>query len=468
MLFNSLEFLLFFPIVTILFFILPHNYRWLLLLIASCIFYMFFIPQYIFILFTTIVIDYTAGIWIEKTSGKKKKRWLIVSIISTILVLFIFKYFNFFNHNMLVLSHKFGFYYPEDVIKVILPIGLSFHTFQSLSYVIEVYYGNYKAEKHFGIYSLYVMFYPQLVAGPIERPGNLLPQFRRIHSFEYTRVTQGLKLMFWGFFQKIVIADTLSLLVNTVYDTPGAYQGLDVWLATFFFGIQIYCDFAGYTNIAKGAATVMGFNLMNNFNLPYFSKSFSEFWRRWHISLSSWFRDYLYIPLGGNRVKTRTRFIFTIMFVFMVSGFWHGAGWTYIIWGALHGIYYLSDKYFPFKWLSPEKKINQLLKMLFVFALVNFAWIFFRSKSVTISMILVENSFNLLQTSLNFDKLYLLKCFSLIGILFVVSLIERKKDIVSYISEKPFALRWSVYYISAILLIAFGNYGIQEFIYFRF
>jgi alginate O-acetyltransferase complex protein AlgI len=234
------------------------------------------------------------------------------------------------------------------------------------------------------------------------------------------------------------------------------------------FGIQIYCDFAGYTNIAKGAATVMGFNLMNNFNLPYFSKSFSEFWRRWHISLSSWFRDYLYIPLGGNRVKTRTRFIFTIMFVFMVSGFWHGAGWTYIIWGALHGIYYLSDKYFPFKWLSPEKKINQLLKMLFVFALVNFAWIFFRSKSVTISMILVENSFNLLQTSLNFDKLYLLKCFSLIGILFVVSLIERKKDIVSYISEKPFALRWSVYYISAILLIAFGNYGIQEFIYFRF
>jgi alginate O-acetyltransferase complex protein AlgI len=250
MLFNSLEFLFFFPIVTLLYFILPHKFRWLLLLIASCIFYMSFIPVYILILFITIIIDYYAGIWIEDTEPKNKKKYLVISIISTCLVLFIFKYFNFFNTNFAAVANFFNLNYPVPMMNIILPIGLSFHTFQSLSYVIEVYRGNQKAERNFGIYSLYVMFYPQLVAGPIERPQNLLYQFHAKHEFNYRDVTDGLKLMAWGMFKKVVIADRLAIVVNQVYDNPTEYTGLSLLIATVFFSFQIYCDFSGYSDIA--------------------------------------------------------------------------------------------------------------------------------------------------------------------------------------------------------------------------
>lgn len=264
---------------------------------------MAFIPVYILILFVTICIDYFAGIFIEISSGKMKKYFLFFSIISTCLVLFIFKYFNFFNSNFSSLANFLHLKYPVRIIEIILPIGLSFHTFQSLSYVIEVYRGHQKAERHFGLYSLYVMFYPQLVAGPIERPQNLLHQFREIHSFDYQRITDGLKLMAWGLFKKVVIADRLALLVNQVYGNIQGYSGLSLIVATVFFAFQIYCDFSGYSDIAIGTAQVMGFKLMDNFNRPYFSKSISEFWKRWHISLSSWFRDYIYISLGGRKVS---------------------------------------------------------------------------------------------------------------------------------------------------------------------
>lgn len=286
MLFNSFQFLLFFPIVTLIYFLLPHKYRWFHLLVASCVFYMFFIPAYILILFITIFIDYFAGIWIEKSTNQgKKKTYLILSIISTCLFLFIFKYFNFFTDNFNGIAQLIHWNYSLKTMAIILPIGLSFHTFQSLSYVIEVYNGNQKAEKHFGIYSLYVMFYPQLVAGPIERPQNLLHQFYEKHEFDYVRVSNGLKLMAWGLFKKVVIADRLSVFVNQVYNNPYDYKGLSLVVATIFFTFQIYCDFSGYSDIAIGSAQVMGFKLMDNFNRPYFSKSISEFWKRWHISL---------------------------------------------------------------------------------------------------------------------------------------------------------------------------------------
>ena len=340
MLFNSLDFAGFFVIVTSLYFLLPHRFRWSTLLLASCIFYMAFIPIYILILFVTITIDYFAGIWIENSQGNNRKWFLVMSIISTCLVLFVFKYFNFFLGNVAAIAKFLHWNYPIEILNIILPIGLSFHTFQSLSYVIEVYRNNQKAEHNFGIYSLYVMFYPQLVAGPIERPQNLLHQFYEKHSFDFERVVDGLKLMAWGLFKKVVVADRLALIVNGVYDNPTQFSGssLILSLATVFFAFQIYCDFSGYSDIARGCARVMGFKLMVNFDRPYFSKSIAEFWKRWHISLSTWFRDYLYISLGGNRVST-SRLYFNLFITFLISGLWHGANWTYVIWGALNGIY---------------------------------------------------------------------------------------------------------------------------------
>ena len=335
MLFNSFQFLLFFPTVTLLYFLLPHRLRWQLLLFASCLFYMAFIPWYIVILIITILIDYFAGLWLDRPdlAPAQRKTVLTISIVSTCLVLFVFKYFNFFNTNFTAIASFFRWNYPIGALKIILPIGLSFHTFQSLSYVVEVYRGNQKAERHFGIYALYVMFYPQLVAGPIERPQNLLHQFYAEHCFDYRRVTDGLKLMLWGMFKKVVIADRLAIAVNQVYGNPHDYTGVPLIVATVFFAFQIYCDFSGYSDIAIGAAQVMGFRLMDNFNRPYFSKSIAEFWKRWHISLSTWFRDYLYIPLGGSRTKT-WRWQFNLFITFLASGFWHGANWTYIIWGG--------------------------------------------------------------------------------------------------------------------------------------
>jgi D-alanyl-lipoteichoic acid acyltransferase DltB (MBOAT superfamily) len=284
---------------------------------------MVFVPVYILILGGTIIIDYYAGILLENTEGKKRKVFLIASLIANIGVLAVFKYYNFLNNNLSVLLNSFGYKNSIPNLGILLPIGLSFHTFQAMSYTIEVYRRKQKAERHFGIYALYVMFYPQLVAGPIERPQNMLHQFYEKHYFDFERIIDGLKLMLWGLFIKLVIADRLAIFVNAVYNNPEKHSGLTLAIATIFFAFQIYCDFSGYSNIAIGAARVMGFKLMTNFNRPYFSRSIAEFWKRWHISLSTWFSDYLYIPLGGNRVSV-PRWYFNLFFVFLVSGLWHG------------------------------------------------------------------------------------------------------------------------------------------------
>jgi len=339
MLFNSFAFCcVFFPLVTALYFVLPHRYRWALLLAASCWFYMAFVPVYILILGFTILVDYAAGILIERNTGPRRKAWLVASIVANLGVLAFFKYFNFLNQNIGALFQAAGIGYGVPDLGILLPIGLSFHTFQSLSYTIEVYRGNQPAERRPGVFALYVMFYPQLVAGPIERPGNLLRQLAIPMQWDTDRVIAGLKQMLWGFFKKLVIADRCGVVVDQVYGHSAEYDSLALALATYLFAVQIYCDFSGYGDIALGAARVMGFDLMVNFRTPYGSTSISEFWSRWHISLSSWFRDYLYIPLGGNRVL-RWRWFMNLMIVFLVSGLWHGANWTYVVWGALHGIY---------------------------------------------------------------------------------------------------------------------------------
>jgi len=353
------------------------------------------IPVYILILFFTIVIDYFAGIVIEQSEGRKRRVYLIVSIIANVGVLAVFKYYNFFIDNVNDLLHLANAESSIPYLDIILPVGLSFHTFQAMSYTIEVYRGKHTAERHFGIYALYVMFYPQLVAGPIERPQNLLHQFREKHKYDSNRVYDGLRLMLWGLFKKVVIADRLSLYVNTVYGDVAGHSGSNLALATVFFAIQIYCDFSGYSDMAIGSARVMGFDLMTNFNRPYFAKNIQEFWKRWHISLSTWFRDYVYISLGGNRVNKRKIYI-NVAIVFLLSGFWHGANWTFVAWGAFHAFliigYMLFKEYVHTK--TTHSAISKVLSIIFTFALVCIGWIFFRAQSMTEVTTIITKIFN--------------------------------------------------------------------------
>jgi alginate O-acetyltransferase complex protein AlgI len=491
MLFNSIEFLIFFPVTTILYFLLAHKYRWALLLAASCYFYMAFVPVYILILGGTIVVDYFAGILIEKSNGAKRKYFLLASIVANVGVLAVFKYYNFLNENLSVLLHGVGYQNPIPYLSILLPIGLSFHTFQAMSYTIEVYRGKQKAEKHFGIYSLYVMFYPQLVAGPIERPQNIIHQLHEKKYFNYRNAADGLKLMAWGFFKKVVIADRLSLMVNHVYNDPTHFESLPLIVASIFFAFQIYCDFSGYSDIAIGAARVMGINLMTNFRRPYSSKSIAEFWTRWHISLSSWFRDYLYIPLGGNRVPV-PRWYLNLFIVFLVSGLWHGANWTFIVWGALHGFYlimayvlapakrFLSSKVS----YAPPIMIQNLVKVLTTFILVTFGWIFFRANNISEGIYIVTHLFSHLSSDiqqiisdpdsrvrllfLGEDvRTFTIAIFALI-LLEAVQFFQSKISISETLSAKPLFVRWAVYTLVIFSILGFGVFEKTQFIYFQF
>lgn len=479
MLFNSIQFLFFFPVVTILYFVLPHKYRWFLLLSASCAFYMAFIPAYILILFLTIIVDYVAGILIERSIGKKRTLFFVISIISTVSILFVFKYFNFFIDNVNSIATFLHWNYSIDALKIILPIGLSFHTFQSMSYVIEVYRGKFKAEYNLGIYALYVMFYPQLVAGPIERPHNLLHQFYEKHVFRYERVASGLRLMLWGLFKKMVIADRLALIVNEVYNNAYNYHGAALIIATLFFAIQIYCDFSGYSDIAIGAARVMGFKLMKNFDQPYYSKSISEFWRRWHISLSSWFKDYVYKPLGGSRVPV-PRWYLNLLIVFLISGLWHGANWTFLVWGAINGFYMifsnmtkqlrgrLSSVIGLWRW----PRFHSALNIVFIFALTNIAWVFFRADSLADALYIVSNFFvggsNFGDLKNIFGLDYLIIVSAAIILMEMVHFMQRHNQIKAFFTTKPAWIRWGVYFMLIVWILLFGLFENVQFIYFQF
>ncbi len=492
MLFNTFEFFIFFPVVTLLFYVLPHNVRWLLLLLASCYFYMAFIPAYILILWGTIVIDYFAGIYIEKSTGKKRRLLLVVSLISNIAVLFVFKYFNFFSENLTGLFSGFGITCNLPYLSILLPIGLSFHTFQAMSYTIEVYRGNQKPEKHFGIYALYVMFYPQLVAGPIERPQNILHQFHEKIKFNVSNLSSGLKLMAWGLFKKVVIADNLASYVNQIYSDPHHYSSLPLIMATLFFTIQIYCDFSGYSDIALGAARCMGFKLMENFNRPYSATSVSDFWKRWHISLSTWFRDYLYIPLGGNRVKIPLLY-FNLFVVFLVSGFWHGANWTFIAWGALHGIYLvlaivtgslreaISDKLFR----GPLRRLRTGVNVMTTFVLVSLAWVFFRAQTISDAFYIIKQSITGLPADLarviinqnmerlnlvylGMDKINFLILTVPVIMMEIIQYLQYKNGKRNILSAQPAPVRLFAYTALMLSILFFGKFGSQDFIYFQF
>jgi D-alanyl-lipoteichoic acid acyltransferase DltB (MBOAT superfamily) len=485
MLFNSFTFLIFFPIVVAIYFVIPHRFRWAWLLAASCYFYMAFIPVYILILFFTITVDYFAGMLIENAEGRRRKMFLVMSIVANVGVLAIFKYFNFLNANARAIAEVFHWPYGLPALNIILPIGLSFHTFQAMSYTIEVYRGRHAAERNPGIFALYVMFFPQLVAGPIERPQNLLHQFYERHEFEYDRVADGLRRMAWGLFMKVVIADRLADYVNPVYNAPYGFQGLTLVVATLFFALQIYCDFAGYSHIAIGAAEVMGFRLMQNFNRPYLSRSISEFWSRWHISLSTWFRDYLYIPLGGNRVR-KPRWYFNLFITFLLSGLWHGANWTFVIWGALNGFYLISSiatqnvrhRIASLTGLMANPRLYAVWRVGATFALTCFAWIFFRAGSLhdaghIISQIFVRPTpHQILPDELRAEGITKLEvAFSALLIIGLMTseVISTRIDLARRFTLQPVWVRWPAYYAlcMSIWLLGVSNEA-KAFIYFQF
>lgn len=483
MLFNSLEFIVFFLLVTTAYFCTPQKFKWMLLLLASSLFYMYFRVVYILILYSTIVIVYFSGLAIERSVHKKARRaYLIIGLLANLSVLAFFKYYNFISFNFSGLGTWTGNPPDSPLSEILLPIGLSFHTFQAISYLIEVYRGKQKAERHPGIFALYVMFYPQLVAGPIERPQHLLPQFYERHRFDLPRVASGLKLMLWGFFKKVVIADNLAPIVSQVYDHPQQYQGLPLLAATGAFAFQIYCDFSGYSDIALGCARVMGYDLMTNFQFPYLSQTVAEFWRRWHISLSSWFRDYVYIPLGGNRQGTFTA-CRNLLVVFTLCGIWHGASWNFVIWGLLHGFYLvfrlitrsLRGSLVKATGLHSNPALARNLNISLTFLAVCFAWIFFRAATVNDAFYIIRHLFAGIPGQVNAlfaDGYFTTKSFwgHLAFFSFSALFLFKEEKLIRVLDAQAFPswFRWSIYYLIFLLIFLFGNPGTNQFIYFQF
>lgn len=434
--------------------------------------------EYVFLIIVSTVSVYTAGILIEKHNVSSYKKWILVfTILFNLGILFVFKYYNFFNDSFRSILNEFNVFYNAPKLKLLLPVGISFYTFQVLSYLLDVYKGERGAEKHLGYFAVFVAFFPKLVAGPIERAKNLLPQFHEKQEFDYQRVTDGLKLIAWGLFKKMVIADRVAVYVDQVYNNPGDYAGAPVILATVFYAFQIYCDFSGYTDIARGSAKILGFRLMKNFDSPYFSKSISEFWRRWHISLSSWLEDYIYTPILINkRDWGLAAVLFSLLVTFFVSGLWHGANWTFVIWGLLHGIM-LSLEVVTKKGRKKLKKIvpkilYDNISMLFTFTFVCFTYIFFRANTVSDAFLIIRNigHFSLTDQSIvipQMDKFELFIAFLSIAILESVHLIQGKVQIRQFISQKGILFRWPIYIAFVSYILFFRTSGAQ-FIYFQF
>lgn len=498
MLFNSYHFLLFFPIIVLLYWLIPLRFRYIWLLAASYYFYMCWNAKYALLLFFSTAVTYTSGITInrirngnaeEKKKVKLAKLCVAACFIINLGILGWFKYFDFIFGNLQKVFSATGITLNSPSFDIILPVGISFYTFQALSYTMDIYRGEIYAEKNFLKYALFVSFFPQLVAGPIERSKNLLKQVAVPHRFDYEKCREGFLLMLWGFFMKLIIADRAAVLVNIVYNNYTTYPGLYLVIATVLFAFQIYCDFGGYSTIAMGAAKILGFDLMENFNCPYFSKSVSEFWRRWHISLSSWFRDYLYIPLGGNR-KGTVRKYFNMMVVFVTSGLWHGAQWSFIAWGGINGIFQvIGERLKPlrdalnkiFK-LDRASLSHKLFKVVFTFILIDFTWIFFRANRfldafvIIKSMLTVHNWWILFDDSLFALGLDWKNFILLMGALLILLTADACKykgiRIKEVILKQELWFRW-LFYISAIVFIlVFGiwgpGYDASMFIYFQF
>ena len=477
MLFNSWEFIGLFVTTCILYFNIPHRFRVLLLLVSSYLFYISWRWDFALVMLGVTLINYYSGLKIHQSKTVRKKQYYLwFALILSLLPFLYLKYGNFFISNFNSISHTFGSTNSFSALNVILPVGISFFTFQALSYSLDVFYNKTKVEKNIVNFTVFVAFFPQLVAGPIERSSNLLKQFRDKHTFSRLNFIEGSKLFIWGLFKKVVIADRLAIYVDRIYENPDLYSSSTLAVATLFFAIQIYCDFSGYSDMAIGTAKILGFDLMQNFNLPYYSKSITEFWRRWHISLSTWFSDYLYKPLGGSRVKYQ-RWIFNILVVFLVSGFWHGANWTFIIWGLLHALYYFfeswGDSFLKLINQSSIKKYNayKAIKILIVFMLVCYAWVFFRASSISDALIISYKFFSDWNGSLYLGASTVSFFFSvlLIILLFSVQFLQYKGIASLYFSSsKAHPITQLFWYVLLLLGICMLGISSNSFIYFQF
>ena len=479
MLFNSWQFALFFPVVFALYWSLPHKFRVWLLLIASYYFYMSWNVKYVVLILFTTLVSYFAALLLERTNSlRTKKIILTVSLVACLGVLFVFKYFNFFAGAVVDFLNMFALKLHPTTLKLLLPVGISFYTFQTLGYVIDVYRGTTKPERNLGVYATFISFFPQLVAGPIERTNNLLPQIKAVHEFDYAQAVYGVKLMTWGFFKKLAVADVLAEYVDKVFADVYACKGFALLVAVGFFAVQIYCDFSGYSDIARGCSKMLGIELMENFRSPYFSASIHEFWSRWHISLSTWFRDYVYIPLGGNRVS-KFRHNVNLMLTFIVSGLWHGASWTFVVWGAVHGLAQVIENACTSRKSEPHG-FARVVRTAGTFVFVMFAWVFFRAQNLSEAVHVLSNLMagcsdfmqylkngvadinlqwkqQLPVFALNFLMLSLWDYFSL-----------HYDILASVTSSKHRSLRYVFYFVLLNALLLFRGVSNTEFVYFQF
>lgn len=479
MLFNSLEYLIFLPIVFVLYWAVPHKWRWVVVLVSSYYFYMSWNAKYLLLIVFITGISFIGALLVEKAKKQKKKKfWVWTVIVTSLALLFVFKYFNFVAETISVLLRSVSVSTPSLALSLLLPVGISFYTFQSIGYIVDVYRGELPAEHHIGKYAAFVSFFPQLVAGPIERAKNLLPQLKQERHFDYTQATYGLKLMAWGYFKKIVVADTLAVYVDKIYEDMHFFSGSARFFVIFFFTIQIYCDFSGYSDIARGTAKLFGVELMENFKSPYFSASIREFWHRWHISLSTWFRDYVYIPLGGSRVG-KLRNIWNLMVTFLLSGLWHGASWTFVAWGGLHGGLQVAEKQVDnVRKEKQESKLSHGIKVVFTFLIVSALWVFFRAQRFKDAAYMLIYWYQ----GLNNPVYWLKSAFSNLGIgmgtglqillmlaiLILFDYLSLKRDVIASISKWKLPWRWMLYIGFVVLIFFLAPTESAEFIYFDF
>lgn len=484
--FNSLQYILFLPIVLLLYFTLPKKLKNPVLLLASYFFYMCWNPAYALLMLFSTAATYICGLLIQRKAAGRKKLWLVSGLVINLLILFFFKYFNFFTGAFTSALGIFGMEISVPTLDVLLPVGISFYTFQALGYTIDVYRGDASAEKNFIDYALFVSFFPQLVAGPIERFGNIIPQLKTAHKFSSAKFKSGFLLVLWGMMKKMLVADNLSVIVTTVYGDPHSFSGIQLAIATVCFAFQIYCDFSAYSDIARGSARMLGIELMQNFDNPYSSKSIKEFWRRWHISLSTWFKDYIYFPLGGSRVK-RPRYFFNLMVVFVISGLWHGAAFTYVLWGFLHGFYQVAGAItLPFRKkvlaklkISEDNPVRKFIGTVCTFILVDGAWILFRANSVSDAVYIAKSilripfggSFSIGLSALGLSRMTIMITALAVVLILIIERYNREKHFAEIINKSVW-LRYAVYFAILIAIVFFGYYGSafepQDFVYFQF
>ena len=469
MLFNSFEYAIFLPIVFLLYWFVFNKtikLQNLFLLIIGYVFYGWWDWRFLFLIAFSTIFDFTIGILLEKSNHSQNRKWLFAaSCIVNIGLLGFFKYFNFFIDNFISAFESIGYHIPAVSLKIILPVGISFYTFQSLSYTTDVFRRKMKPTTDFVSFAAFISFFPQLVAGPIERAFNLLPQFHKKRLFDLNLAVKGMRQILWGLFKKIVIADTLSTYVDAIFNSYEVLPGSTLLLGAIYFAVQIYCDFSGYSSIAIGTARLFGFTLLQNFSYPYFSTNVSQFWGKWHISLTSWFRDYVYIPMGGSR-GSLTKTIFNTLFVFALSGFWHGANWTFVIWGLLNGLYLIPNLILKNKKVISENNVFGIFSMLFTFGLITFSWIFFRSNNLAQAFQYINGLFS--KSLFTYPVQHgMAITIPLIVILFGVEWIRKKEIELFQPQNIHFILRWIIYLVMIIICLAFFKQN-QSFIYFQF